>query len=293
MNVKTRPTKPNAPQKEKRHSLRKKIAEATPSAPALPITEASPEEGLSRDAVRERMEKGLVNTPVASPVKSEKQIIRDNCLTFFNLIFLILAVCLALVGSFEDMLFLGIAITNTAIGIFQEIRSKRTIDKMTLVASKKLNVVRGGKIQQIPLELLVRDDIVEFAHGDQICADAVVCTGQVQVNESLITGEADAIVKNPGDLIFRAPPMIHDAGFADEQPGKAGKGFGVEPLEVPIHPVVTQPQGKDIHLLRIQPGFCQSVDSVQLHRAGLTPAFCCRFFLDFHSYSSFRAASAR
>ena len=208
MNVKTRPTKPNAPQKEKRHSLRKKIAEATPSAPALPITEASPEEGLSRDAVRERMEKGLVNTPVASPVKSEKQIIRDNCLTFFNLIFLILAVCLALVGSFEDMLFLGIAITNTAIGIFQEIRSKRTIDKMTLVASKKLNVVRGGKIQQIPSELLVRDDIVEFAHGDQICADAVVCTGQVQVNESLITGEADAIVKNPGDPLLSGSFVI-------------------------------------------------------------------------------------
>lgn len=192
----------------KKHLSKHNKTEAQPSQPSLPIIEAPPEEGLSREAVRERMEKGLVNTPVASPVKSEKQIVRDNCLTFFNLIFLILAICLALVGSFEDMLFLGIAITNTAIGIFQEIRSKRTIDKMTLVASKKLGVVRGGKITQIPSELLVRDDIVEFAHGDQICADGVICTGQVQVNESLITGEADAIVKNPGDPLLSGSFVI-------------------------------------------------------------------------------------
>ena len=192
----------------KKHLSKHNKTEAQPSQPSLPIIEAPPEEGLSREAVRERMEKGLVNTPVASPVKSEKQIVRDNCLTFFNLIFLILAICLALVGSFEDMLFLGIAITNTAIGIFQEIRSKRTIDKMTLVASKKLGVVRCGKITQIPSELLVRDDIVEFAHGDQICADGVICTGQVQVNESLITGEADAIVKNPGDPLLSGSFVI-------------------------------------------------------------------------------------
>lgn len=192
----------------KKHLSKHNKTEAQPAQPSLPIIEAPPEEGLSREAVRERMEKGLVNTPVASPVKNEKQIVRDNCLTFFNLIFLILAICLALVGSFEDMLFLGIAITNTAIGIFQEIRSKRTIDKMTLVASKKLGVVRCGKITQIPSELLVRDDIVEFAHGDQICADGVICTGQVQVNESLITGEADAIVKNPGDPLLSGSFVI-------------------------------------------------------------------------------------
>ncbi len=158
--------------------------------------------GLTEAEVRLRQKNGLTNLPVESPTKTEKQIVRENCLTFFNLIFVVLAICLVLVGSFGDMLFLGIAVANTCIGIVQEIRSKRTIDKLTLMAARKVPTTRGGKRVMVPSDQLVRDDIVEFAAGDQICADAVVRIGQVQVNESLITGEEDAIQKQPGDVLL-------------------------------------------------------------------------------------------
>ncbi len=104
-------------------------------------------------------------------------------------------------GCLRGHAFLGIAIANTAIGIFQEIRSKRTIDKLTLMTARKVPTTRGQRVM-IPSDQLVRDDIVEFAAGDQICADAVVRIGQIQVNESLITGEEDAITKHPGDVLL-------------------------------------------------------------------------------------------
>ena len=168
----------------------------------IPVCDPPHTLGLDETAVQLRIRAGLRNVQVESPTKSEKQIVRDNCLTYFNLIFVILATLLALVGAFGDMLFLCIAITNTAIGIFQEIRSKRTIDQLTLMTARKVPTIREGKRVMVESDQLVRDDIVEFASGDQICADAVVRVGQVQVNESLITGEEDAIVKRPGDVLL-------------------------------------------------------------------------------------------
>jgi cation-transporting ATPase E len=170
--------------------------------PHVPVCTPPHTLGLDTAAVRLRQQSGLANVTVEAPTKTEKQIIRENCLTFFNLIFIVLAVCLLLVGSFGDMLFLGIAAANTAIGIVQEIRSKRTIDKLTLMTARKVPVIRDGSRTMVPSDQLVRDDIVEFAPGDQICADAVVRIGQLQVNESLITGEEDAIVKMPGDVVL-------------------------------------------------------------------------------------------
>ena len=177
--------------------------------------------GLDEAAVRLRQRHGLANLPVESPTKSERQIVKENCLTFFNLIFVVLAVCLILVGAFGVMLVLGIAIANTAIGIFQEIRSKRTIDKLTLMAARKVPATRSGKRVMVPSEELVRDDIVEFAAGDQICADAVVRGGQVQVNESLITGEEDAILKHPGDVLLSGSFVV--SGKAKTQVVHVGK----------------------------------------------------------------------
>ena len=173
-----------------------------PSRPSIPVCNPPHNFGLDEAAVRLRQKNGLSNLPVESPTKTERQIVKENCLTFFNLIFVVLAVCLILVGSFGDMLFLVIAIANTCIGIFQEIRSKRTIDKLTLMAARKVPTTRGGQRVMVPSDQLVRDDIVEFAAGDQICADAVVRIGQVQVNEALITGEEDAITKHPGDVLL-------------------------------------------------------------------------------------------
>ena len=170
--------------------------------PALPVREAPPDTGLSADEVRLRTERGLDTKPVESPTKTEKQIILSNSLTFFNFIFLILAACLVAVGSYKDMMFLVIAVANTLIGIFQEIRSKRTVDKLTLMTVRRYGAIRDGKKQQIVSSELVRDDIVEFGPGDQICADASVVSGQVQVNEALVTGEADQIAKTEGEALL-------------------------------------------------------------------------------------------
>ena len=161
----------------------------------------NPQLGLTRDQVEARLSAGWSNDPGESPSKSERQIIQENCLTFFNLIFLILAVLLVIAGSYKNMMFLVIAIANTAIGTFQEIRSKRAVDRLTLVAEQPVKAIRDGVRTEVRPSRLVRDDIIELSAGDQICADAVVRSGEMQVNESLITGEADAIVKGPGDTL--------------------------------------------------------------------------------------------
>ncbi|MEG1720336.1 MAG: cation-translocating P-type ATPase [Pseudoflavonifractor sp.] len=171
-----------------------------PIAPGdLPVLETDPARGLTGPEVAARLAAGLHNAPVEAPTKTEGRIIRDNICTFFNLIFLVLGLCLALVGSFHNMLFLGIAIANTAIGIVQEIRSKRVIDKLTLLSAPRAQVLRDGVQIGIPTEDLVRDDIVLLAAGNQISADGVVCTGELLVSEALLTGEQDAILKKPGD----------------------------------------------------------------------------------------------
>ena len=167
----------------------------------IPVVDADIELGLTSEQVVVRQNNGLRNATPASNTKSEKQIVKEKVFTFFNLIFIVLAAALLIVGSFKNMTFLIIAVANTVIGIFQEIRAKRAVDKLTLVAAGRLCVIRDGKRHEIPIDQLVRDDIVEFSAGNQICADAVVRNGQMQVNESLLTGEADAIIKNPGDTL--------------------------------------------------------------------------------------------
>ena len=134
--------------------------------------------------------------------KTVGQIVRENVFTFFNFIFVVLAALLVAVGSFDDMLFLLIAVANTGIGIVQQLRSKQTVDKLNLLAAPRANVVREGNLISVPAAQLVRDDVAELAAGDQIPADATVLSGQVQVNEALITGEADAITKAPGDELL-------------------------------------------------------------------------------------------
>lgn len=157
-----------------------------------------PAQGLTSAQAAERMAAGLGNLAVEAPTKSVGQIIFGNTFTFFNLIFVVLAACLVLVGSFQNMLFLVIAIANTLIGIVQEVRSKRVIDKLTLLNAPKATVIRDGVAMTIATEGLVRGDVVEFSAGSQICADAVVLTGEVQANEALLTGEPDAIAKAAG-----------------------------------------------------------------------------------------------
>lgn len=187
-------------------------AEAPRRQIAAPATD--PEQGLTAGQAAERAAAGYANLPVEAPTKTELQIVRDNVFTFFNLIFVVLAVCLLFVGDFRDMLFLVIAVANTLIGIVQEIRSKRTIDKLTLLSAPRATVVRDGQVGTLPTDKLVRDDVALFAAGNQIPADAVVLTGELQVNESLLTGEPDAIVKRPGDTLLSGSFVVAGSGRA-------------------------------------------------------------------------------
>ena len=158
--------------------------------------------GLSPEQIRVREENGWTNDEVASPGLTTKEIVHNNIFTYFNLIFLILAILLCLVGSFRNLTFLPVIIGNTLIGIIQEIRSKKVLDKLTMLNAPRAEVIRGGVSLNLEANKLVVDDIVVFRAGNQICADAIVEAGEVQVNESLLTGESDEITKKRGDRLM-------------------------------------------------------------------------------------------
>ena len=170
----------------------------------LPTTRYEPDhrQGLTSRQVQEHRLHGWTNRAVEPPSKTTKEIVHENVFTYFNLIFVILAVLLCLVGSFRDLTFLPVIIANTLIGIVQEIRAKQVLDKLTMLNAPHATVVRDGKRSVIDAENLVIDDIVIFKAGNQVCADAVVSAGEVQVNESLLTGEADEITKRKGDRLM-------------------------------------------------------------------------------------------
>lgn len=174
----------------------------------LPLLMPGAEQGLTAEQARQLRETGWDNAPVTSPAKSEKQIIRENILTYFNLIFTLLAICLLAVGDVWDMSFFLLAIANTAIGIFQQIRSKRTIEKLTVLTEGAVTAVRDGALVRLPARELVREDVIELSAGCQIPADAEVLTGQLQVNEGLVTGEADAVTKAPGGQLLSGSFVI-------------------------------------------------------------------------------------
>ncbi|MDY5845623.1 MAG: cation-translocating P-type ATPase [Bariatricus sp.] len=159
-------------------------------------------EGLKTSQVEERVENGWTNEEVAPPSLTVKEIIHKNVFTYFNLIFLVLAGLLCIVGSFRNLTFLPVIIANTCIGIIQEIRAKKVLDKLNMLNAPHARVVRNGKISEIDAADLVVDDIVIFGSGNQICADAVVEEGEVKVNESLLTGESDEITKRRGDKLL-------------------------------------------------------------------------------------------
>ena len=158
--------------------------------------------GLTEEQVLERKEAGLTNIPVEAPTKTVVQIILGNLLSYFNLIFFILAAALILVKSYQNIMFMGIVIVNTVIGILQELHAKHTLDKLVLLSEPKITAIRDGKHCRVPIDELVLDDVVLFKSGNQICADAVILDGSVQINESLITGESDEIMKKPGDSLL-------------------------------------------------------------------------------------------
>lgn len=158
--------------------------------------------GLSSAEVAERMRKGQVNGEQEVKTKSFSQIFLTNIVTPFNILNVILAVLIFLVHSPKNALFMGVIFSNALIGTIQEIRAKCLIDKLSLIAAPKARVIRDGREQEIPVAELVLDDWMSLSAGRQICADAQVISGECEVNEALITGESDPVIKKEGDPLM-------------------------------------------------------------------------------------------
>lgn len=158
--------------------------------------------GLTNEQIQERINENLINYDTSPPTKSIKRILYENFFTLFNVLNLILGICVFSVGSYKNALFLLIVILNTAISTIQEIRSKVVVDKLSVMASSKVHVIRDGQKKEIDIHELVLDDILELHTGDQIATDCILLDGELEVNESFITGEPNAITKKPGDIIL-------------------------------------------------------------------------------------------
>ena len=158
--------------------------------------------GLTDEQVNARIAEGKVNADENPNTRTYKQIVRENTLTFFNFLNLVLLVLVLMVGSYKNAFFVCIIIINTLIGIAQEIRAKKTIDKLAILTARKSVVIREGQKWTVPTEELVLDDVVCLKTGDQVPADARILEGGLEVNESLLTGESDNLPKNEGDELF-------------------------------------------------------------------------------------------
>lgn len=228
---------------------RKKLQVEEKKERRLPTTRYNPEykKGLTSQQVQEHRLHGWTNKAVEPPSKTTKEIVHENVFTYFNLIFVVLAVLLCLVGSFRDLTFLPVIIANTLIGIIQEIRAKQVLDKLTMLNAPRASAVRDGKRTVINAEDLVVDDIVIFKAGDQVCADAEVSAGEVQVNESLLTGEADEITKRKGDKLMSGSFIV--SGQCHARLDKVGEDSYISKLTLQAKAMQSKEQSEMIRSL--------------------------------------------
>lgn len=203
--------------------------------------------GLNSDQVNEYFENGWSNEPVEPPSKTVPEIIKSNLFTYFNLVFAVLAALLILAGSFRNLTFLPVILANLFIGIIQEIRTKNTLDKLSVLNAPKALVVREGRQFSIPAEELVLDDIVIFKAGNQICADAIVVDGEVSVNESLLTGESDEISKKPGDELMSGSFIVSGECYA--RLDKVGEDSYISKLTLEAKAMNSEEQSEMIRVL--------------------------------------------
>ena len=170
--------------------------------------------GLTSAQVAQRVQAGLVNTPPESPTKSVQRIVLENLFSFFNIIFYVIAGFLIAVGSYGELIFLLVVAANTAIGIIQEIHAKKKLDSLSLLSAPRSQVVRDGELTTVYTSQLVQDDLVLLAAGNQISADAMVVSGTVQVNESLLTGESDEVAKGVGSELLSGSFVVSGKCYA-------------------------------------------------------------------------------
>ena len=163
---------------------------------------------LSSEEAKRLAENGKANVSPSSASKSVKQIIFSNLFTFYNMLNVVLAVLVITTGSYRNMLFLGIVISNFLIGTIQELRAKKTVDSLSVLTAPTARVIRDGKEVVLPYQELVLGDVVLIGAGDQMTADGTVLGGEARLNESLITGESDAIIKTKGDKLFSGSFVI-------------------------------------------------------------------------------------
>lgn len=164
--------------------------------------------GLTSEEVLNRTNKGLVNYKADVKTKSIKVIIATNFLTLFNFLNLGLGLAIFLVGEYKNLLFLGVVICNTLISTIQEIRSKIIIDKISLLNVAKVTVIRDGKEQEIGINDIVLGDVCRLKAGSQIATDSQILSGEVLVNESLITGESESVTKCAGDELLSGSYIV-------------------------------------------------------------------------------------
>lgn len=166
------------------------------------------EHGLSREQVKLRYEQGEYNKLPEPSTKSKKDILKDNICTRFNLYNLLIALALAFVGAWSNMAFFLIIVLNAFIGIMQELRAKKLIEELSILSAPQVKVIRDGQLQEIETGGLVLDDIMVLESGMQICADAIVKKGRIEVNEALLTGESDPILKETGDILLSGSSVV-------------------------------------------------------------------------------------
>lgn len=177
--------------------------------------------GLSEKQVLNRIEKGQVNKLDDDKTRSNWEIIRDNVFTLFNLFNVLIAIALLYVGAYTNLFYMAIIILNCAIGIYQEIHARNLVKKLSVLKESKVKVLRDGKEQEILVDEIVLDDVVLLEMGSQIVADSVVLEGEMEVNESLLTGESDAIFKQKGDSLLSGSYVVSGKCLAKVE--KVGK----------------------------------------------------------------------
>ncbi len=193
--------------------------------------------GLSTKQVQARIAAGKINRVLKKTGNTTVSIILKNTLTIFNLVNLILAIMIIMVGEYKNLLFVLIAIANTLISIINEIRAKRTVDKMRLISEQRPTVIRDGKTIQIDQSDIVEDDLIVYSLGDQIIVDSKIREGTVEVNESFITGEQESIVKQPGDKLISGSFVV--SGACKAEVTAVGKNTELSKLEISAHTIKT------------------------------------------------------
>ena len=194
-------------------------------------------QGLTDEQVASRVRQGKVNYSTKHNQTTIPKIVLKNTLTIFNLFNIIIAIMIISVGSYKNLLFLLIAIANTLISIINEVRAKKTVDKMRLTSEKQSTVIRNGEVYQIRSDQVVEGDLLVYSLGDQILVDSVIREGEVEVNESFITGEQDNIAKSKGEKLISGSFIV--SGTCKAEATAVGASSQLSKIESSAHTIKT------------------------------------------------------